>query len=124
MKGEERLARSGQFALVYGRGSSWTSGPIVMKALPNGLTFSRYGLSVSRRVGNAVTRNLVKRWLREILRATQLPPGWDIIFIARPQAASAGYAGLKTVVGHLLARARILGPVPPDQGTAEASRSA
>ena len=81
---------------------------MVMKALPNGLSLTRYGLSVSRRVGNAVTRNRVKRLFREILRLTPLQPGWDIIFIARPMVASTGYTGLEKSVGSLLSRAQLL----------------
>jgi len=108
MRGEEYLTKPQQYALVYNKGSSWTSNLVVMKALPNGLSLSRYGFSVSRRVGKAVIRNRVKRLLREILRLTPLEPGWDIIFIARPAAASADYANLdKSVVG-LLSRARLL----------------
>jgi ribonuclease P protein component len=108
MRGREYLTRSEQYALVYNKGSSWISDLVVMKALPNGLTFSRYGFSVSRRVGGAVVRNRVKRRLREILRLLPLEPGWDIIFIARPQTATAGFASLKKVVPALLSRAGLL----------------
>jgi ribonuclease P protein component len=79
-----------------------------MKALPNGLDLSRYGFSVSRRIGGAVTRNRVKRLLREILRSTPLEPGWDIIFIARPSIANADYASLKKPIADLLIRAKLL----------------
>jgi len=108
MKGEEYLTKPQQYALVYSKGSSWASNLVVMKALPNGLTLSRYGFSVSKRVGKAVTRNRIKRLLREILRMTPLEPGWDIIFIARPAAATAGYASLKRTVEGLLSRAGLL----------------
>ncbi|TET17877.1 MAG: ribonuclease P protein component [Dehalococcoidia bacterium] len=108
MLGEQHLTKRGQYALVYSEGRSWVSSLVVMKALPNGLTLSRYGFSVSRRVGKAVTRNRVKRLLREILRLTPLEPGWDIIFIARPVAATADYANLKESVRGLLLRAGLL----------------
>jgi len=108
MRGREYLTKSEQYALVYNKGSSWISDLVVVKALPNGLSFSRYGFSVSRRVGGAVVRNQVKRRFREILRLLPLEPGWDIIFIARPNAASAGFAGLKKSVHGLLSRAGLL----------------
>jgi ribonuclease P protein component len=108
MRGREYLTRSEQYALVYNKGSSWASDLVVLKALPNGLGFSRYGFSVGRRVGGAVVRNRVKRRLREILRLLPLAAGWDIIFIARPQAAQASFASLKRLVHGLLARAGLL----------------
>ena len=108
MRGEEYLTKPEQYALVYNKGSSWISDLVVMKALPNGLTLSRYGFSVSRRVGKAVVRNRVKRLFREILYSAPLEPGWDIIFIARSRAAGANFASLGKAVQGLLSQARLL----------------
>lgn len=110
MRGEGHLTKPGQYALVYSNGRSWVSSLVVMKALPNGLTLSRYGFSVSQRIGKAVTRNRVKRLFRQILRLKSLEPGWDIVFIARPLAANANYTGLEKAIDDLLSRAQLLGP--------------
>jgi len=108
MRGEKYLTKPEQYARVYNEGSSWANSLLAMKALRNGLTLSKYGISVSKRVGKAVGRNRVKRLLREILRLTQLRPGWDIIFIARPAAGGADYASLEKSVSELLSRAQLL----------------
>ena len=107
MRGEKHLTKSEHYASVYNKGNAWVNDLLVLRALPNGLTLSRYGFSVSRRVGKAVVRNRVKRLLREILRVTPLKPGWDIVFIARPAAASNDYATLKKSVESLLSQAQL-----------------
>ena len=107
MKREEYLTKPEQYSMVYKKGNSWASKLLVMKALTNGLSISRYGISVSKRIGNAVTRNRVKRLLREILRVAPLKPGWDIVFIARPPAANAEYASLKKSTEDLLSQAQL-----------------
>ncbi|MBI4286243.1 MAG: ribonuclease P protein component [Chloroflexi bacterium] len=116
MKAERFLTRPEQYRLVYDKGAAWVNSLVVMRAMPNGSGFSRYGISVSRRVGNAVTRNRVKRLLREILRLTPILPGWDMVFIARPAAAGKDYATLARAVKRLLGQARLL---PPAEGAAE-----
>jgi len=108
MKSGEYLTKSEQYAAVYNKGSSWVNSLLVMKALPNGLTLSRCGFSVSQRVGKAVTRNRVKRLLREIIRQVSLRPGWDIIFIARSPIAAVNYAQIKESVKALLFQAKLL----------------
>ena len=108
MPREGYLTKTAQYAQVYENGRSWVNGLVVMRALPNGLTLTRYGLSVSKRLGGAVVRNRVKRLLREILRLAPVKEGWDIVFIARPAAAGADYAGLEKAVKDLLSQAELL----------------
>jgi len=80
----------------------------VLVVAPGTAAVSRVGLTVSRRVGNAVRRNRVKRWLRESVRAVGAPGGgpWDLVLIARPESVDAGLAALRDEVGALFSRVR------------------
>ena len=108
MNAHTTLTRRAQYNLVYREGRTWVGDLLVMKALPNGLSLSRYGFSVTKKVGNAVQRNRLKRLLREITRAQATKPGWDIVFVVRPVAVTADYHQLKTVATKLLAQAQLL----------------
>jgi ribonuclease P protein component len=58
---------------------------LVVYARPNGLTWSRLGLSVSRKVGSAVFRSLARRRLREAFRKSKpaMASGFDYVCVAR-----------------------------------------
>lgn len=109
MPREKRLRKRSEFSTVYEGGRSWANRWVVMRALPSGLPSSRSGFSVSRRLGNAVARNRVKRRLREVVRLSSIVSGWDMVFIARGQAAQADYQTLRKAVQDLLGRASLLG---------------
>lgn len=119
MNRESRLRERERFEQVRRQGSCWTDRLIVLCALPNGLARSRFGFSVSRRVGNAVVRNRLKRRLREIVRLQRegIALGWDVVFIARPPTARADYREIERAVGRLLRQAGLILPGTPQQST-------
>ncbi len=52
----------------------------------------RLGITVTKKVGNAVVRNRIKRWLREWLRLHGwVPRGWDLVLVAKDSAARQGH---------------------------------
>jgi ribonuclease P protein component len=78
--------RSGtDFRRVYDTKCSAADGRIVVYAARNTLGHPRIGLSVSRKVGNAVVRNRCRRLLREAFRISreELPLDVDLVLIPR-----------------------------------------
>ena len=102
-----RLTGNKQFTRIRGEGNSAANRFLVIRFLPNGLDHSRFGFMVSRRIGNAVVRNKVKRRLREAVRLTPVKAGWDAVFIARSGTERAGYQELKQAAGNLLHRVHL-----------------
>jgi len=107
LRKKEHLKKPAQFDVVYKGGSTQTDRYLVVKIRSNQLECTRFGISVSKRIGNAVIRNRVKRVLREILRLSNLKPGWDIVIIARNPASGGDYAQLSKSAINLLSRAGI-----------------
>ena len=94
---------------MQGRGRRFSTTHYLVFVLPSDSPrATRFGLTVSRKVGNAVTRNRVKRWLREHCRrwARELPANLDVVIVARPGAERAGFAPTSTELASLTKRLR------------------
>ena len=83
-----RVRTQGDFDAVYQSKHFAADGVLVIHAASNGTEQTRLGLSVSRKVGNAVVRNHWKRRIRESFRLQQsdLPRGLDIVVRPRKGA--------------------------------------
>ncbi len=87
----QRLTGRSAFKPIFDAGIRKPVGPVAVLGLPNNLGFHRVGLSVGRRVGNAVRRNRHKRLLRETFRLAQhrllhatADTGYDLVLLVRP----------------------------------------
>ncbi len=103
-----RLRRTADYRRVQRRGRRHHRELLVTLHASNGLGHPRFGLTVSRKVGNAVVRNRVKRHLREAIRRHPASrdgslSGIDVVFIARSRAAEATGHDLRDAVGEALA---------------------
>ncbi len=92
-----RLLHRAEFLKVQNQGRKVVVEPLLALALPTGRTETRLGLTVSTKVGNAVVRVKLRRWLREVFRKRRglLPPGVDLVLIPRNGAEDAGLSGLE-----------------------------
>jgi ribonuclease P protein component len=126
MRRAHRLRRAADFQRVRAERRSWGHPLLVLYVAPNDGQPTRLGISVGRRVGNAVVRNRVKRRVREAVRHrhAELPPGHDLVFIARPPAATAAWPALRDAADELLRRARLLPAARRAPGAEGASGSA
>ena len=80
---DQHLRRPEDFKKIYSQRNVSRQRGVTLFAATNGLPFSRIGLSVSKKNGNAVVRNRIKRLFREAFRLNQqeIPPGMDLILV-------------------------------------------
>ena len=81
-----RIRSRKDFARVFRNRTYLSDEHIILYAVANGEEWSRVGISVGRRIGNAVQRNRCKRLIREAFRRQirQLPVGIDWVVIPKP----------------------------------------
>ncbi|MBQ8506617.1 MAG: ribonuclease P protein component [Clostridia bacterium] len=108
-----RLGENKNYRYVYRRGKSFPSRNLVLIYLKG--REQKFGFSVSGKVGNAVTRNRIRRFMREDVRRMRanLKCG-KYIFIARPALKSVPHAELTREMQNLLHRAKLVKEDMPD----------
>jgi ribonuclease P protein component len=99
-----RLTRAEDFKRVHSQGQSWVNNKLILCRYHSELDFSRFGFSVSRKMGGAVVRNRIKRLLREVVRLhlEQVVPGWDVIIVARKGIVGVTYSTVERSILALL----------------------
>jgi ribonuclease P protein component len=111
MKKIHRLKDSKDFQKVFQQGRSCANRYLVLYYRYNneGNTY-RVGFSVSKKVGNAVVRNRVKRLLREIFRleGEAIEESIDFVVVARPLVADLTYEEMKKSLVHLLKKSGVI----------------
>jgi len=83
---------------------------MVLVYAKNELDYSRAAVVASKKVGNAVTRNRVKRRINACLHENWkcIKPGWDFIFYSRSAIVNADYQAIQNAIMHLLQNAGAL----------------
>ncbi len=91
------LSENHRFRALYARGKHSAGGRLAVYVMKNRLKdTSRVGITVSSKLGGAVTRNRIRRRIREAYRLSEkdICAGWDIVIVARRGALDTGFEGL------------------------------
>lgn len=111
MKKSYRIKKNSDFQRVFKQGKSTANRQFVIYILKKrGQKNFRIGLSVSKQIGNAVTRNRIKRLVRETFQQLKrdLPVEYDFVIIARKPTATMDFYEVKQSIIHILKLAKLL----------------
>lgn len=94
---------------MYRRGHSAADPVLVAYVLENGTNSNRVGIVVSKKIGNSVVRSRVKRIIKEGYRALEpsLEEGYDLVFLARPEARVKKSTDMEISLRRLLKRLKV-----------------
>lgn len=111
MKKSFRIKHNEEFQHVFHKGRSFANRQLVVYYIqkPEQQHF-RIGLSVGKKIGNAVTRNRIKRYLREAIHVLhdKVKSSCDIVIIARQPTKNMDFHQIKKSLIHVLTKERLL----------------
>ncbi|MDY0404121.1 ribonuclease P protein component [Virgibacillus sp. 179-BFC.A HS] len=111
MKKAYRVKDNRDFQRIFKNKKSFANRQLVIYHLEKpGQAHFRVGLSVGKKIGNAVTRNRIKRYLRQAFLEleNEIKPDLDIIIIARQPTKNMSVAEMKKSLTHLLKKQHLL----------------
>ena len=113
MKSTVSLNRNKDFRWLYARGKSAVGVYLALYVRKNRSNALRLGLTVSAKLGGAVSRNRIRRRIKEAYRLSEhlFCPGHDLVVVARFRAHSAAFDALRQ---DLLRQSAKLGLLKPD----------
>lgn len=106
---DRRLAKRREFVHVYETGQKLFSRYSVLFFAGNGLSYSRIGITATKKLGKAHDRNRLKRWTRETYRRLREPLGvdarsLDIVVNVKPNAADTTFLDFSRDLRRVLER--------------------
>lgn len=111
MRKAYRVKKEKEFQAVFQKGNSFANRKFVVYILPKEQDHFRVGISVGKKIGNAVKRNEVKRKIRASLQemSLRIKPDIDFIVIARPSVSNCSSNEVYSNLEHVLKLAKIIG---------------
>lgn len=103
MEKKNRLRKNMEFKKVYKARKNFWNRNLILYIKRNGTKETRIGVSITRKVGNAVVRNKLKRRIKELNRRyiESLKEGYDIVIIPKKNAVNLSFKDLESALKHI-----------------------
>lgn len=105
-----RLRSNIEFKRVYSGGKNYWNRNLILYVKKNSVGNSRVGYSITKKIGNSVVRNKIRRRMKEIYRLNfnSIKSNYDLIFIPKKNVVNISYKELESAMLHILKLAGIL----------------
>ncbi|WP_064092103.1 ribonuclease P protein component [Rossellomorea aquimaris] len=111
MRKDQRVKKNKEFQEIFKKGTSYANRQFVLYLLKKEEPQPfRIGISVSKKIGNAVCRNKIKRYVRQSFLELKedVQGNYDYLIIARKPAAEMNFHEVKSSLTHVLKRGKVL----------------
>ena len=110
MEKKYRLRKNMEFKKVYSGGKSYWNRNLILYVRKNELENSRIGITITKKIGNAVVRNRIRRRIKEIIRLKlgNIKDGYDLIIIPKKNVQDISYKDLESAMIHIMRISKIL----------------
>ena len=104
-----RLRKNMEFKKVYTGGKNFWNRNLVLYIKKNNLEEPRLGITITKKVGNAVVRNKIRRRIKEIYRLNlhKIKGGYDLIIIPKKNVVDISFKDLESALNHILKRSNM-----------------
>ncbi len=105
-----RLRSNMEFKKVYSGGKNYWNRNLVLYVKKNNIGNTRVGYSITKKIGNSVIRNKIRRRMKEIYRLNfkGIKSNYDLIFIPKRNVVNISYKELESAMLHILKLAGVL----------------
>lgn len=110
MKKQYRVKKQSEIDAVFNNKKQSGNGQFSVFIKKNTLSYFRYGLSIGKKYGNAVSRNKIKRQVRSVIRLnkTEIIGGYDFIIVIKPRANQLTYNEIEDTIIKILKKVKIM----------------
>ncbi len=104
------IKKNTEYKSVYNCNDSISDYNLVLFLKKNDLGYNRFGFTAAKKIKKAVSRNIIRRRLKEIVRQNEpnFKEGHDIVIMARVNATQSDYRGLEKSFSKLMKRKSLL----------------
>lgn len=110
LKKQNRLKKRYQFNYVYKQGVKYSGKSIAVYVLPSKTKKIKIGFAVTKKIGHAVKRNLIRRRLREIVyfEIPEMKQNYNLIIVAKDDIESFSFLEIKNEFHNLIVKADLI----------------
>lgn len=110
MEKKYRLKKNMEFKKVYSVGKKFWNRNFILYVRKNGLDETRVGFTITKKHGNSVVRNQIRRRMKEAYRLNlnEIKNGFDLVFIPKKNIVNLSYKEIESSMIHILKIAGIL----------------